>query len=138
MRLSTADYLARAGKSVLVLERRSIIGGIVLRSPWLTTYKSDSVSAGGCLRPDIVRDLDLARFGLPYVWLNQSWFPSCRIPASLTLSGSLSETVASIAPFSKTDAAKWPRFVAFMDKATAFLDCRLPDRHASFAKSRRW
>jgi phytoene dehydrogenase-like protein len=120
--LVTAAYLARAGKSVLVLERRSITGGICVTESLLEGLQVESVSAGGFLRPDIVRDLNLARFGLPPASAKSrlvSLLPDSR---RLVLSGDLNETTASIASFSKSDAAKWPGFVAFMDKAAAFLE----------------
>jgi phytoene dehydrogenase-like protein len=67
--LTAAFYLARAGLSTLVLERREILGGCCV------TEEIDSVSAPGCrvstasymasmLRPEIIRDLELERHGL--------------------------------------------------------------------------
>ena len=120
--LVTAGYLARAGKSVLVLERRSLIGGICVSESLADGLQVDPVSAGGCLRPDIVRDLDLARFGLPPASAKSKLVSILPDSRRLVLSGELNETTASIASFSKTDAAKWPGFVAFMDKAAAFLE----------------
>ena len=61
--LVAANYLAKAGRKALVLERRDRAGGQL------------ELHAGGQLRPDIVRDLDLAKHGLsagtaaPYVSL---------------------------------------------------------------------
>ena len=70
--LETAAYLARAGKKVLVLERRAIIGGCAV------TEEVDPELAPGCrvstasyiasmLRPTIIRDLKLGNYGLQMV-----------------------------------------------------------------------
>ena len=70
--LTTAAYLGRAGLRVLVLERRSVVGGCAV------TEEVDPVAAPGCrvstasyvasmLRPEVIRDLELARHGLRMV-----------------------------------------------------------------------
>lgn len=67
--LTCAAYLARAGRKTLVLERRDIVGGCAV------TEEIDSVLAPGCrvstasyiasmLRPEVIRDLKLADYGL--------------------------------------------------------------------------
>jgi phytoene dehydrogenase-like protein len=70
--LTAAFYLARAGLSVLVLERREILGGCAV------TEEIDGKKAPGCrvstasymasmLRPEVIRDLALERHGLRMV-----------------------------------------------------------------------
>lgn len=70
--LVAAAYLARAGRRVLVLERRDIVGGCAV------TEEIDAELAPGCrvstasyiasmLRPAIIRDLKLADYGLKMV-----------------------------------------------------------------------
>jgi len=115
--LVSAAYLAKAGKSVLVLERRDILGGICAGET-----PASSVISGGRLRPDIIRHLELTRFGLAPAPVNNrlvSLLPDAR---HLSLSNDIYETIAAIVPFSKADAAKWAPFVAFMDRAAAFLE----------------
>src|SRR5258705_11555348 len=62
--LTAAAYLAKAGRKVLVLERREVAGGQVAPGSFGAGFECDPLHAGGALRPDIVRDLNLARFGL--------------------------------------------------------------------------
>ena len=62
--LVAGSYLAKAGKKVLLLERREIAGGQLATESFGEGFQADALHAGGQLRPDIVRDLDLARFGL--------------------------------------------------------------------------
>jgi phytoene dehydrogenase-like protein len=70
--LTTAAYLAKAGRKVLVLERNEIVGGCAV------TEEVDAELAPGCrvstasyiasmLRPTIIRDLKLSAYGLKMV-----------------------------------------------------------------------
>ena len=63
--LVAANYLARAGLTVTVLERRSIVGGACVTEELIPGFRSSSCAfVAGALRPQIIRDLDLKRFGL--------------------------------------------------------------------------
>src|ERR1700758_2569515 len=62
--LVTAAYLARAGRRVLVLERRDVVGGAcVTEEPWPGCKVSTAAYVNSLFRPEIVRDLDLKRHG---------------------------------------------------------------------------
>jgi phytoene dehydrogenase-like protein len=132
--LVAANYLAKAGRKVLVLERRDIAGGQLVTESFGDGFVADSLHAGGRLRPDIVRDLGL---GGPA-------FADATGPAYTSLLGDGTKlelyTTAGTSNFesirrhSARDAERWPEFVAFMDRAAAFLDAayrtpmpRLPD-----------
>ncbi len=58
--LVAAAYLAKAKKKVLLLERRSIVGGSVVTESFGEGFNVDSVWTGGTLRPDVIKDLNLA------------------------------------------------------------------------------
>ncbi len=120
--LVAANYLAKAGKKVLVLERRAIAGGQAATEYFGKDFQADALHAGGQLRPDIVSDLDLAQHGLPASVSEPliSFLPDGR-QLRLTADSS-DETLASIRNVSKQDAERWPDFVAFMKEAAAFLD----------------
>lgn len=63
--LVNAAYLARAGKKVLVLERRDIIGGATVTEEIVPGFKFSVFSyLVSLLRPDIIRDLNLPKHGL--------------------------------------------------------------------------
>ncbi len=63
--LVTAAYLARAGKRVVVLERRHLVGGSAVTEEIFPGFKFSALSyVVSLLRPDIIRDLELARHGL--------------------------------------------------------------------------
>src|SRR2546429_1275595 len=63
--LVNAAYLARAGKKVLVLERRHVLGGAAVTEEVFPGFKFSVCSyVVSLLRPEIIRDLDLPRHGL--------------------------------------------------------------------------
>src|SRR5271154_607675 len=60
--LVNAAYLARAGKKVLVLERRHVLGGAACTEEVFPGFKFSVCSyVVSLLRPEIIRDLDLPR-----------------------------------------------------------------------------
>jgi phytoene dehydrogenase-like protein len=62
--LTAAAYLARAGRSVLVLERRDLLGGAcTLEEPWPGYAISPCAYLAGLLHPLIVEELALHRHG---------------------------------------------------------------------------
>ncbi len=65
--LVAACYLARAGLSVLVLERRPVVGGAAVTEELMPGVRVSAASyALSSFRPDIYRDLQLARHGLAF------------------------------------------------------------------------
>lgn len=123
--LVAANYLAKAGRKVLVLERRAIAGGQLVTESFGDGFAAGSLHASGHIRPDIVRDLglsgpafagDAGAPALPYASLLGDG-------AKLELyTGVPGANVDSIRRHSTHDAERWPEFVALMDRAAAFLD----------------
>src|SRR6478735_12151654 len=63
--LTAAAYLARAGRKVLVLERRHLVGGAAVTEEIHPGFKYSVCSyVVSLLRPEIIRELDLPRHGL--------------------------------------------------------------------------
>src|SRR6202049_3196713 len=74
--LVNAAYLARAGKKVLVLERRHIVGGAAVTEEIYPGFKFSVCSyVVSLLRPEIIRDLDLPRHGLEILPLDGTFTP---------------------------------------------------------------
>jgi phytoene dehydrogenase-like protein len=66
--LTAAAYLARAGYSTLVLERREIVGGCCVTEEIAPGCRASTTSyIASMLRPEVVRDLRLADHGLRMV-----------------------------------------------------------------------
>ena len=60
--LTAAAYLARAGRKVLVLERRHVLGGAAVTEEVFPGFKFSVCSyVVSLLRPEIIRELDLPR-----------------------------------------------------------------------------
>lgn len=74
--LVCAAYLARAGRRVLVLERREVLGGAAVTEELYPGFHFSVCSyVVSLLRPQILRDLQLARHGLELVPLRSSFTP---------------------------------------------------------------
>src|SRR5690242_21963466 len=71
-----AAYLARAGKKVLVLERRHVLGGAALTEEAFPGFRFSVCSyVVSLLRPEIIRDLHLPRHCLEILPLYGSITP---------------------------------------------------------------
>src|SRR5438270_12882523 len=66
--LTAAAYLGAAGLSTLVLERRDIVGGCCVTEEIAPGCRASTTSyIASMLRPEVIRDLDLAAHGLRMV-----------------------------------------------------------------------
>jgi phytoene dehydrogenase-like protein len=71
-----AAYLARAGRKVLVLERRHVLGGAAVTEEIHPGFKYSVCSyVVSLLRPEIIRELDLPRHGLEILPLDGTFTP---------------------------------------------------------------
>lgn len=74
--LVNAAYLSRAGKRVVVLERRHVLGGAATTEEIYPGFKYSVCSyVVSLLRPEIIRDLDLPRHGLEILPLESTFTP---------------------------------------------------------------
>jgi phytoene dehydrogenase-like protein len=74
--LVNAAYLARAGKKVLVLERRHVLGGAAVTEEIIPGFKFSVCSyVVSLLRPEIIRDLNLPKHGLEILPLDGTFTP---------------------------------------------------------------
>jgi len=74
--LVNAAYLARAGRRVLVLERRHVLGGAAVTEEIYPGFQYSVCSyVVSLLRPEIIRDLDLASHGLEILPLESTFTP---------------------------------------------------------------
>jgi phytoene dehydrogenase-like protein len=74
--LTAAAYLARAGRKVLVLERRHVLGGAAVTEEVFPGFRFSVCSyVVSLLRPEIIRELDLPRHGLKILPLDGTFTP---------------------------------------------------------------
>ena len=103
--LVCAAYLAMAGLDVIMLERRSTVGGTAVTEEFHPGYRN-SVAAYtvSLLNPKIVRDLDLAHHGLRIVEREIANFLPLDDGRYLKVGGG--RTAEEVAKFSQTDAER--------------------------------
>lgn len=109
--LITAAYLARAGLSVLVLERRPVIGGAcVTEEPW-PGYRVSTLSyLCSLLQPQIIRELELERFGLYLYPKDPAFFTAFPDGRHLFFWQDPTKTQSELAKFSRRDAEAYPGY----------------------------
>src|ERR1700747_2478561 len=74
--LTHAAYLGRAGKRVLVLERRHVLGGAAVTEEVFPGFKFSVCSyVVSLLRPELIRELELPRHGLEILPLDGTLTP---------------------------------------------------------------
>ncbi|MGA8706640.1 MAG: NAD(P)/FAD-dependent oxidoreductase [Steroidobacteraceae bacterium] len=118
--LTCAAYLAAAGLKVIVLERRGVVGGAAVTEEFHPGFRN-SVAAYtvSLLNPKVIRDLELARFGLRVVERRLSNFlPTADGRYLCTGAG---RTAAEVARFSHDDAQRLDDYGARLDRIADVL-----------------
>ena len=108
--LTAAAYLARAGRKVIVLERRHLVGGAAVTEEVFPGFKFSVCSyVVSLLRPEIIRDLELAKHGLEMLPLDGTFTP---LPDGnhLWRTNDHAKTFREIARHSKTDAEAYDEY----------------------------
>src|SRR5881275_2032122 len=119
--LVNAAYMARAGKKVLVLERRHVLGGAAVTEEIYPGFKYSVCSyVVSLLRPEIIRDLDLPRHGLEILPLDGTFTP---MPNGdyLWRVNDHGKTHREIARHSKLDAEAYDEFGKAMQAMCRFV-----------------
>src|SRR3979490_3284844 len=119
--LVNAAYLAKAGKKVLVLERRHVLGGAAVTEEVFPGFKFSVCSyVVSLLRPEIIRDLDLPRHGLEILPLDGTFTP---MPSGdyLWRVNDHGKTHREIARHSRVDAEAYDEFGKAMQAMCRFV-----------------
>lgn len=120
--LTAAGYLQRAGLNTLVLERRHIVGGACVTEEVFPGYKVSTTSyVCSLLRPEIIRDLELKKFGYEVIQRNPSSFTPFPDDRYLMFWKDQKKTCEEIAKFSKKDAEMYPLFEKKIEELAAFV-----------------
>ncbi len=121
--LVTAAYLAKAGKSVCVLERRAVLGGCAAtESLWPGYRVSTAAYVISLLLPEIIRELRLKQYGLTILPRNPSSFTPLLDGRSLLMGPDEAATRQEIAKFSARDAEAYPRYTALLERIAERLE----------------
>ena len=121
--LICAAYLAKAGKSVCVLERRHVLGGCAVTEEIWPGYKvSTAAYVISLLLPSIIRDLRLKANGLRILPRRPSSFTPLLDGRSLTLGPDASLCRQEISKFSRRDANAYPQYNALLERVAKLLE----------------
>ena len=121
--LVTACYLAKAGRKVLVLERRHLVGGACVTEEVFPGFKvSTAAYVLSLFRPEILRELRLADYGLRILERHPSSFTPFPDGRSLFLASDSELNQREISKFSSRDAEHYPRYQALLDQVAERLE----------------
>ncbi|HKW88007.1 MAG TPA: NAD(P)/FAD-dependent oxidoreductase [Candidatus Acidoferrales bacterium] len=119
--LTNAAYLARAGKKVLVLERRYVLGGAAVTEEIIPGFKFSVCSyVVSLLRPEIIRDLDLPRHGLEILPLDGTFTPKLDGPYLWRMNDH-AKSRREILRHSRRDAEAYDEFGMAMQQMCRFV-----------------
>jgi phytoene dehydrogenase-like protein len=140
--LVTAGYLARAGYSVLVLERRHVVGGACVTEEVFPGYRvSTAAYLVSLLQERVVKDLELRRFGYEVLPKDPAYFAPYLDGRHMFMYADQRRTCEELARFSRRDAERYPAYERFIEQVARFVEPMLlqappnlpPRRAADFA-----
>ncbi len=120
--LVTAFYLAKAGYKPLVLEGRNQVGGAAITEEFHPGFRASLLAhSAGPLRPEVVRDMQLAKHGLKLIT------PAVDVTAlspdgrALVLYRDIERAAQQIGKTSQSDAGKYREFHAALEKTSRII-----------------
>lgn len=121
--LVTACYLAKAGKKVLMLERRPLVGGACVTEEIFPGFKvSTAAYVNSLFRKEIIQELRLNDYGYEILERSPSSFTPCPDGQYLFLGPDKELTHREIAKFSSKDAEAYPRYEAMLERVADVLE----------------
>jgi len=120
--LTCAAYLAGAGLSVCVVERRNVVGGAAVTETFHPGFRNSTASyTVSLLAPQVIDDLHLRAHGLTIVKRPLANFLPLPGNQYLKVGGGLEATQAEVARFSEQDAARLPAYYAMLSRVADVL-----------------
>ena len=124
--LVTAAYLAKAGRTVLVLERRDLLGGCsVTEEIWPGYRVSTGAYLNSLLQQRVIDDLALAKYGYHVDPKDPSFFSPYPDGRHLFFWQDRQRTLSEISKFSKRDAEVFPLFEDHLEKLAVVAESLL-------------
>jgi phytoene dehydrogenase-like protein len=120
--LVAANYLARAGRRVLVVEARDVVGGACVTEELIPGARWSSCAfIAGLLRPEIIAELELKRFGLELYQADVASFSLFRDGSHMFVYPELDLTLREIESHSKADAQTFLDFGLRMQRFSSLI-----------------
>ncbi len=121
--LVAAAYLAHAGWRVLVLERRSVLGGACVTENVFPGYRvSTAAYLVSLMQERVVRDLDLRRFGYEVFPKDPAYFAPLPDGRHMFMYADMARTCQEIAKFSTRDANVYPSYEQSIEQVARFIE----------------
>ena len=121
--LVTAAYQARAGRKVLVLERRDLVGGCAVTEEIWPGYR---VSTGAYLtslmQERIVQELELPHYGYQVDAKDPAFFSMFPDGRHFFMWQDRTKTLAEISKFSKRDAEVYPAYEDLLERISRVIE----------------
>lgn len=115
--LTTAAYLAKAGRTVLVLEKKNSLGGAAVTEEFFPGFRASSIAdESDTLSPKVVADLKLKSFGLHILPSDPLVFAPQKDGRHFIIWHDVMRTSREIARYSRTDARAYPVFIKEMGR----------------------
>ena len=125
--LTCAAYLAGAGLSVCVVERRDVLGGAAVTEEFHPGFRNSTASyTVSLLDPQVIRDLHLAEHGLTISERPFANFLPLPDGRYLKVGGGVAATQAEVSKFSVADAQALPEYYAMLERVADVLREILP------------
>jgi phytoene dehydrogenase-like protein len=124
--LVTAAYLAKAGKRVLVLERRYQPGGACITEEVWPGYRVSVASyLSSLLSPKVTADLELEKYGYKVDAKDPAFFSPFPDNRYLLMWQDRNKTLAEIAKFSRHDAEVYPAYEEHLERLSIVVESLL-------------
>lgn len=121
--LVAAAYLARAGRKVLVLEAREMVGGCaVTEEIWPGYQVSTGAYLTSLLQERIVRELDLPRYGYRVDAKDPAFFSPFPDGRYMFMWQDRQRTIEEIAKFSRRDAEVYGEYEAYLERLAVVIE----------------
>ncbi len=137
--LVAAAYVARAGRKVLVLEARELVGGCaVTEEIWPGFRVSTASYLASLVQEKVVRDLELERFGYRVDAKDPAFFSPFPDGRHLFMWQDRARTVAEIAKFSPRDAQAYPPYEEHLERLARVVESLLLVTPPDFPPHKPW
>jgi phytoene dehydrogenase-like protein len=124
--LVTAAYLARAGRKVLVLEKRELVGGCSVTEEIWPGYKvSTAAYLTSLLQERIIDELELPKFGYQVFPKDPAFFSPFPDGRYLFFWQDNEKTLTEMAKFSPRDAGVFPEYEAHLERLAEVVESLL-------------
>ncbi len=121
--LTAAAYLARAGRRVIVLERRTVTGGLCVTEEFCPGFRANScIDEPGWIPTVVLRDLGLGSMRYEEAIAPVSMTIPIDSAAPLVITPDVRATADAIRHHSEHDAVAWPDFCSFVARVCGFLE----------------